>query len=715
MRDTDRLALRLSLLALGLVAAGCDGSAGADRDAGPRTDGSVIPRPDGAMDPPPPPPPPTPVGETITTVVVENPTSAAMTNVPVTFAMPFRAGDVPSGHFVVARTGDVGLATQLDAKVMHADGSLRHGILTLVVPSLEAHEELRVELVASTTAGSTGDPLTMEGLLASGFSSRVDLTADGTTSSAAFASTSDVWLAGPIVSEWTSLADVTVRGRPLQVRFDVRWFGGGRARVAVTVENDWAFEPGPANVTYDARIENGGVSAYERSAIEHYALARWRRVTWWGEPIAAHVRHEPAYLVYTGAVPAYDTTLVIGEAPIASLRAEWDAMDTGPMAVGFPQPYMPETGGRRDIGPLPAWDATYLLAPDARLREVLEGTADLAGSWPIHYRDRETGLPPTITDHPYMTLLGNEGDTINPRTGLSEAFPHCDACETPMSPDTAHQPSFAYLAYLLFGDRAHLDELHFWADYSLIEQNPYYRAFERGLIDSGQTRAQAWSMRTLGYAAWVTPDAHPLAAYFRDAVEENLRNYVDAHVTTRGNALGFLDANYTFDYDDGTGLAAWMDDFFTWSIGQLLAMGFEPARPLFEYKARFVVGRMTEPYCWIAAAPYAFTARDSADSPIYDTFEQAYRANADPAAVDLPCASDAMASALGMRVGEMGGYADSAEGYPSNMQPALAAAAEHGAPGAAAAWATFVARAIQPDYAEEPQFAIVPTRERPTP
>lgn len=72
--------------------------------------------------------------------------------------------------------------------------------------------------------------------------------------------------------------------------------------------------------------------------------------------------------------------------------------------------------------------------------------------------------------------------------------------------------------------------------------------------------------------------------------------------------------------------------------------------------------------------------------------------------------AQAMADALSLKVGEMTGYASSATGYPSNMQPALAKAVDAGAPGAAEAWALFASRAVQPtaEYAKEPQFAIVP-------
>jgi len=67
-----------------------------------------------------------------------------------------------------------------------------------------------------------------------------------------------------------------------------------------------------------------------------------------------------------------------------------------------------------------------------------------------------------------------------------------------------------------------------------------------------------------------------------------------------------------------------------------------------------------------------------------------------------------MASALGLKVGEMEGYASSPTGYPSNTQPALAAAVDAGLAAAAQGWKTFSARSVKPVYGSEPQFAIVP-------
>ncbi|HKK05771.1 MAG TPA: hypothetical protein VKA50_07980, partial [Gammaproteobacteria bacterium] len=63
---------------------------------------------------------------------------------------------------------------------------------------------------------------------------------------------------------------------------------------------------------------------------------------------------------------------------------------------------------------------------------------------------------------------------------------------------------------------------------------------------------------------------------------------------------------------------------------------------------------------------------------------------------------------------EMTGYPGSPTGYPSNLQPALAVAADSGIANAANAWSVFDGRTVKPgtdgtpDYNTDPQFAIVP-------
>ena len=79
-----------------------------------------------------------------------------------------------------------------------------------------------------------------------------------------------------------------------------------------------------------------------------------------------------------------------------------------------------------------------------------------------------------------------------------------------------------------------------------------------------------------------------------------------------------------------------------------------------------------------------------------------------PEMARLPCNSAQMATALKRGPGDMGGYPAATEGFPSNMQPALAYAAGAGGEAGRKAWAQFMKRSVKPDYGASPQFAIVP-------
>jgi hypothetical protein len=110
----------------------------------------------------------------------------------------------------------------------------------------------------------------------------------------------------------------------------------------------------------------------------------------------------------------------------------------------------------------------------------------------------------------------------------------------------------------------------------------------------------------------------------------------------------------------------------------------------------------------VDGAIYAMKVRDSAASPIYGSIGEAYRASHKPEFLALPCGSPAMAAALKLAVGEMPGYSSAASGFPSNMQPALAYAAEVTGEAGKKAWTRFMARSVKPNYSTAPQFAIVP-------
>ncbi|MFC5509827.1 hypothetical protein ACFPOU_01645 [Massilia jejuensis] len=658
----------------------------------------------------------------ITGVVVQGTGRADQSDVPLSFGQVFAPGDLPRGAGLAGKLADgTLLPLQLDVKASHPDGSVRHAVVSAILPRLGAGKELGLALVKSARKTDKADNADAA-KPGSAPDTVVTVVVDGerfSASSAALlkARKAQVWLQGPIVTELqvaAPLVDAQGEEHPhLAARFAVRTYGGARqARVDVVVENNWAYEPDPRNITYDVTIAAGGKQVYARQGLTHLHHARWRALAWTGEAPALHLRHDTAYLIGSRALPNYDRSVVVHDAALAALAAKWNGANTEPMGVGLAARTMPGPGGRPDIGLLPGWAAAYLLSMDARAKQVTLGTADLAGSWPIHYRDKQTGLPVSLIDYPYMTILGRPGDTRNRKSGKSEAFPRCpkSACKSPNTPDSSHQPGLAYLPYLVTGDHYYLEELQFWAMHNVFESNPGYRKNIQGLFAPGQVRGQAWNLRTLGQAAYITPDSHPLKRHFATILDSNLAWYNAAYShNPDANKLGIIAHGYAVVYKGKTAVAPWQDDFFTAAVGHLAELGFKDAEPLLKWKARFPVQRMVgEGACWIAGANYTYAVRAAPNAPYFESIADAYAATVGPELAALPCASDQLAAGLKRKPGDMGGYAAEPTGFPSNMQPALAYAASVGGEAGRKAWALFKARSVQPDYGKSPQFAIVP-------
>jgi hypothetical protein len=666
-------------------------------------------------------PSPVPAGGTIVNLKLESTASTDQTNVPFTLGHVFARGGLLSSETIAGKLSDGTLIPlQFDPKAKHIDGSIRHAVISGVIPKLTAKQIETLSLIkAAATPTLAG--LTPSESLGGAFSADVLLTLNGVTLTASpkerlqsgqFKS----WLHGPSVNEYIVTVPFTTssgEAHPhLTARFAIRAYTGlARAKVDVVIENNWAYEPGPQNFTYDVQIKIGGSAVYSKAALVHAHHSRWKKTFWWGEAPGLHIRHDPAYLIATRALPNYDPSIVISEKALANQMSLWTGTRIEPMGPGLALAYMPTTGGRNDIGLLPSWGVIHLLSQDPRAATVDLGTADLAGSFPIHYRDRKTDLPLSIIDWPYSTLLGTPSDAYNPATKKSESFPACGGvCSSTNVPDSSHHPSLNYLPYLLTGDHYQLEELQFWAAFVIFQHNPGYRQFAKGLVKGDQVRGQAWSLRTLADAAYISPDDHPLKQQFMTLLDNNLEWFNATYVNDpAANGFGMIVNGYALGYNGNRGLAPWQDDFFTQAIGHIYELGFEKARPLLAWKAKFTIGRMTDPgFCWIVAGAYSLNVRDSATSPFYTSMAQAYQGTFASDFTSLACGSAEMAKNLGLAVGEMTGYASSPMGYPSNMQPALAYAAMSGARGGAEAWRIFINRPIKPSYTESPQFGIVP-------
>ena len=602
--------------------------------------------------------------------------SVAQTNVPVTFGQVFKKGAVIATDNITATLGGTPIELQVDKKATHSDGSLRHAVLTAKILNLGAGASQVITLSKGTA--TTGPAVKLSDLLATSFDATVSVNIGGTvyTASAKNLLTNSpdkikTWLEGPLVSEWIvgdSLRDSSNNPHPhLAAYFHVRAYSMNRVRIDYVVENDWTFQPNPGLFTYDVTLKSGSNVVYT-TGLNQYHHTRWIKTFWWGNKgkVNALALPDYEYLQATKAVPNYMDGLTPSNAALDKLTQSVEPMDHGDLRT-----YFPGTGYSPTIGPLPLWDALYLVSGDKRAYKSILANSRAAASYSVHYRDKTTGLPVSIADYPNATI---QNSSIPAGSG-GNLLTH----------DQAHQPSMDYLAYLITGDYFYLEEMQFWTTWNFLWAhggNGGYRQAEKGIFGM-QVRGQAWALRNLGQTAYATPDANPLKQYFIDRVGYNLSN-IEAKYSNNpsANKLGVIES-----YNHQDSFAPWMDDFYTWSMGYLVELGFTQAVAMRDYKAKFPTGRMGEnadEYCFQMAAPYHIdigTSDNQADfwpdfKTLYAKFLDASGAQYQAAAA-LTCNTTDYANNFGVAKGEIvAGRPYSNSSYYANMQPALAIAVD---------------------------------------
>ena len=208
----------------------------------------------------------------LTGVAIDSTADAGQVTVPLTFGQVFAPGDVKPSDRLVGKLADgTAVPLQVDVKARHADGSVRHALISALLPALAAHQTAMLTLAKDGAAPAVGAKTVADprALLDRGFKACVSATIDGQAWSAcadrllaAAGKRAQSWIAGPIAQEWlvdAPLMNAQGAEHPhLAARFAVRWYAQARrARVDVSVENDWAYAPNPRNLTYDARFTVG--------------------------------------------------------------------------------------------------------------------------------------------------------------------------------------------------------------------------------------------------------------------------------------------------------------------------------------------------------------------------------------------------------------------------------------------------------------------------
>lgn len=467
----------------------------------------------------------------VTTLTLYEKDSVDTSNYPLTFGHIFKDGDV--ADYVAVRYNDTVLTTQCDVKARYASGNLKFAVISIVLPSIVADSTNTIVLETTASTSSSGfmdagsflatnieDEIRLTNLSGCGYSGSVTADLNAEIDTGDF----DYWLQGPVVTEVTVTEELN---NNLGATWEVRFYPGTGfgPRISHSIENMNADSRGL--VSYDLDIQAGQPtlsSRYTKTSFDHEGNTRWRKVLWIGtEPAETELHYDISYMISTGAVMNYDTSLVIPESRLASEYSGWSSSAHDIGDTSFITPHFNTSGARQEIGPLPEWTTRYLLSFDNRMKEIMLNIGELMAICPCHWREYDSGntwfeKPISIDDRPGVKTM--EYDVAGLPAAVGDT-------STTMSIDRAHQPSFNFIPYIITGEKFHLDEMYYWASWNLSAYSvgADYRNYDEGIL-SDQARGEAWALRNIADAAWISEHNSLEKKYYDSKITNNINKWM---------------------------------------------------------------------------------------------------------------------------------------------------------------------------------------------
>lgn len=519
---------------------------------------------------------------------------------PLQFGRPFAKGEIRDCPQVLLN-GTPAQSAQVDVKTRHPDGSVRFAIISAVVPSVPAADDVAVSF--SNEVCSAPAALTSADMLAARFDFDAQIIlnngAAGTASARDMLSRGQytLWTQGPVVTT-AIIADHSAKTQDMGVdaqkslrpMFEVQfWPAISKARVRVILEATDTEKV--QNQTYDVSVKTGAgapVEVMSASGVKHNFMSRWSRVFWIGNaPEALDIDYGLAYLTRTRALPNYDASIQISAVAKKATLDAWAAAPKGLFEHGLWQKNMGVAGGRPDLGPYPKWMVAWLYDGSAKLKDVALGQADLAAAWPMHLREGNAAksadrartlaaLGKPVSGYARPTLAYTSLDYSYTRSADRIAVVG-DRSGNGWAPDNAHQPQPFFIPYLLTGEHFYQEQMQFWAGFSLLDK-PWglygYYCYSKNFSPEylgigGEVRGTAWAMRMAAEAAWAAPDADTAArTWLNDAVEDTITRWEGTRGIARENNTSRPDWQWARSQGDcSNGEVAGQNPLHYWETG----------------------------------------------------------------------------------------------------------------------------------------------------
>lgn len=690
-------------------------------------------------------------------------------NYPIQIGRPFVQGEI--ANFPQAVVGGTPVLTQADIKQRWPDGSVRHAILTFLLPTLAANGTVAVTFQNQPSGNNTGY-LAQQDMLGAGydFDAGMQLTNGSSVSASARtmlqAGAFTYWLQGQVATS-IILADHSAT-RAYDIGFDSNrsfrpifhaTFWPAIKKVRVRFIGEIANTEALQDQVYALALTTGSASpatVFTKTRFTHTANSRWTKEFWiGGVPSAIAIDHNLAYLAATTLIPNYDTSKHPSESVLASEYVTWTGASTDLYGAGNWTMAMGTTGGRREIGPYPAWTVRWLYTGDSRMHDQAFGNADLAAAWPLHYREGKTGkyldrtraVPGlgrvmSISTRPTLCLSCPGGGNYQYTVDADKVVPVGSVTNGGWTPDAAHFPDPFSPEYMLTGEFWYLEEMYFWSGWVSATSNgaAYNYSYGRGPTGAeggipGQVRGQAWTFRSRLHTTSLAPDGAPEQQYFRTLIDDAIAVWEGWHNITGtsfqsttnwkwGNTTGMGvwtgntgiptlrfwwngDASFVQSPIESAttkyACSPWEQNFLLWSLGRAAELGY-PATALKSWLATNIIGQLTDPsYSPYLIASYRLPTVRLSDSQCFSTWagvKTGYLSSFDP-------------------VASFNNYLTDAEhGYSVIAIAATSQVANE--PGGGAAWSWIAQNALTASVLNDnPKWAIVPrsvpTSGRPAP
>ncbi len=720
--------------------------------------------------------------------------SGTLTDYPYQFGRPFKPGVI--SNFPQVLINGTPVTTQADVKTRHADGSVKFAVLSIVVPSLPTTETV---LTFQNQASVISTPETIANMLANyDFEATINVAVSGTpvagapvsartmltalsdaslaAETAAGGVNSRYWTQGPICTtvllhdHTTKTYDIgTNATKAIRPMFIVQfWPTIGKYHVRHILEaGDVTKLKDETGLT--VTFTTGQASPATRltqSGVYVYAAMFQSRAYWGGTDVPrCNANHSIAYLSDTGVMPNHDPSIVLNAAGVASYGTDWAGRSKALGESGYWTKFMPNTGGRQDIGLVTKWDIVALYSGAAHMHEIVESNCELAGSWNFFFREGSAtkttfgsvpGRGRIVSKLSRPTQFLYDGNVYMNFSTFAEDLFVIDGTLA-VSPaawtnDSAHTPGLFWTSYLTTGSFFWLEKLQQLAAWNQFIPNPGSGGYDGSangptktdlVLNGVQQRGWGWQIRNRARAWWASVDGSPERDLFDRAMTDAIAqqaglydipgllvgnrirdewnaNYLSvlgsSGVTPRPNALSFWSARGNYSRADvgNVGSTGQVPDDYTSGTGaeapwqrNFMAMCSYHAAELGFAPAKGIADWLAKTTVGTANSSKPRTLSDyviptlKAGDAYYQTLEDIWDGWANVGTLNIPGTSGFLPS------GPPNSYAATLDSYEAYAATTIAMA--KGLPGQETAWA-FVEPYHQNTgyYVYDPRYAIIP-------